>query len=374
MSIQNLTLTIVKNGYILPCDMENRGGVCDENTCFVQESFYDGDYWKIGGKYEFDKNSVRRQNKKVVFLGYFIRHWGHYLIDCLGRGWYVSEHGLRDYDVVFLPIQSAHIDGNYMRLLELLGVPKEKLLVPDQPMQFDEIIIPECATNNKHSYSDKWISMFEYIGLNADACETPSKVYLSRCLFDNAKNKEIGEDTIQKQFVLNGYKILYPEKMTVDEQISVFRNAKDIACLNGTIPLNILFKGNNKCNLIIINKTSHCHVNLEMTCKAVDIIPAYINGYWEPLKNIPRNIGEGPFWLGVTENMRLWFEKHNLHYDKGDVERKTITDRIKYIKLCVYITLNKTIRKFVRKTIFYRTWKTLKLLSQPEKSENLAPH
>lgn len=357
MSIQNLAVTIVKNGYVLPCDEKNRGGICDENACFVQQSFYDGDYWKIGGKYEFEKRSVLRQDKKVIFLGYFIKHWGHYLIDCLGRGWYVRENGLGDYYAVFLPIQSASIDGNYIRLLELLGIPKEKLIIPDRPTQFEEIIIPECATNNAHVYSDRWTSMFDYIGLMANIKPSPQKVYLSRCLFDNAKNKEIGEAIIQKQFALNGYEVLYPEKMTVDEQISVFRNAEVIACLNGTIPLNILFKGNNECKLIVINKTSRRHVNLEMACKAVDVVPIYINGYWEPLKNIPRNIGEGPFWLGVTNDMRLWLEQHNLCYDKEDVERKTFKDWIKYIKMCICITLNNTIKDCLKKTIVYRIWK-----------------
>mgnify|MGYP000243600874 CR=1 FL=1 len=67
------------------------------------------------------------------------------------------------------------------------------------------------------------------------------KLYFSRRKFGKAAATEFGEEYIEQCFNQNGYESLGPETLTLREQIYVWNHAEAIACMNGTIPLNVVF-------------------------------------------------------------------------------------------------------------------------------------
>ena len=56
------------------------------------------------------------------------------------------------------------------------------------------------------------------------------KVYYSRKQFKKAKGTEIGENILLDLFSKNGFTIISPEQLTLDEQIAVVRNTKLLFC------------------------------------------------------------------------------------------------------------------------------------------------
>lgn len=177
------------------------------------------------------------------------------------------------------------------------------------------------------------------------------KIYLSRCHFKNAMRKEMGEKNIESLFRQNGFNVYYPESLTLDDQIAMFKNADTIACVNGTIPLNVVF-GRNSLNLIVLNKTSLPHKNLIKVADYIDIKPTYIDVYREPIKGHPRYLGEGPFWLITTDKLKAYFEKNGLayHLDKSEGSYlSTIKNHIKYYYLYFIIRLKNKIKKVLRR-------------------------
>ncbi|NMM99132.1 glycosyltransferase 61 family protein [Bifidobacterium olomucense] len=311
----------VNNGIILPITESkggvlNKGGVLRDDGKFVEESKYIGDWFRFGAPYPFDRSGVHHADLKVIFLGYFVKQWGHFLVDCLNRAWFLCEIDkakYKDYKIVFLNSDNILPSGNYLKFFELLGFSKRDFVLVDSPTCFKEIVIPTPA--NPETSKNLFVEPFK----KASSAVVSDKyhgdnIYLSRLHFPDARKKELGEHPIQRLFEDNGFKILYPESMSLDDQIDVFNNATTIVCMNGTIPLNVIF-GNPGINLIVLNKTSLRHSNLEKVCRLIDISPIYINVYYEPIKNHPRYLGEGPFWMIPGDELREYFDSHEMSFD-----------------------------------------------------------
>lgn len=337
----------IKNGLILPWkDSTNMGGVLDKTNRYIEASQYNGDWLKLGNQYDLGSDIIVEKHEKCIYLGFFIEHWGHYLIDCLGRAWYLNNQKYKDYRVVFLSKDSDKITGNYLRLLELLGVNQEQICIVKRPTRFDEVVIPCMATDSEYNFDNSWVEMWNRIVANAIITKVPLKVYLSRQKFGTAKNKEFGEQDIEMQFVSNGYDVMYPELLSLDEQISIFSTCDSVACINGTIPLNVLFKGSNALELIVINKTSLPHNNLKMACRAVNIMPKYIDAFFEPFKGIPSNLGEGPYWMISDGDLKSFLEKNGMQYfEINSSKGKTY---FKYTLLCLKAEGRKILRMMIK--------------------------
>lgn len=94
---------------------------------------------KCGGQ------SLIQSDDKVIYLGFFFRHWGHFLIDHLARACFLYNEEYRDCKVVSLSINGSDLCGNYARLFELMGFSKENVINVSMPTQFREVFIPKEA-------------------------------------------------------------------------------------------------------------------------------------------------------------------------------------------------------------------------------------
>ena len=63
-----------------------RGGVVDQNGAYVELS---GIPDRIGRPYPFENPEYR--DEAVVYCGYLINHWGHFLVEAVTRLWYFLE-------------------------------------------------------------------------------------------------------------------------------------------------------------------------------------------------------------------------------------------------------------------------------------------
>ena len=159
------------------------------------------------------------------------------------------------------------------------------------------------------------------------------KIYLSRQHLKKAKGEEIGELLLEKQFIKNGYVVMYPEELSLDEQIAVFNRAQSIACVNGTIPLNIIFSSS-KIKLIVLNKTSIRHTNLVNICRELNKSPFYIDVYKEPIKGHPHALGKGPFWMVFNNNIKNFFEDSGMTYKlPAFYKAQLVVERLRYFYL-----------------------------------------
>ena len=146
------------------------------------------------------------------------------------------------------------------------------------------------------------------------------KVYFTRSKFRGAKSREVGLQIIDEVMKNGGYNIIAPEKLTLAEQVLIWNSAKRIACINGTIPLNVIFhiKNRNPLTLTVLNKMPHIHRNLmeylslrgDVICEFVDVQDARIKDL-----SIGDGRGLGPFRVGISTELTNWMVQNHIPTD-----------------------------------------------------------
>jgi hypothetical protein len=309
-----LSVKSVDEGIVLPHkpgDGWGLGGVVDESGRMVAESIYDNGWARFGGTYAFNQAEAQYVDEEVVWFGVFFRHWGHFLMDFIGRAWFLSS-GKK----VAYVSDSPSIDGNYARFLELLGVNAVDILKIERPTQFRRVIIPELSYIEGRFYTKEYKEMFDRVVssyVHSDRFSNLKQVYFSRSEFSQGFwSKDIGQEVIDNLFRMNGWTIVFPEKLTLDEQITIWNTARNIACINGTIPLNVAFSRKTTAELIVLNKSDRVHLNLLRYQKIFNRDVVYVDVYNPALTGFSRSLGGGPFCCTISPSLTAMCEDRGL--------------------------------------------------------------
>lgn len=166
-----------------------RGGVVDAQGHYVELS---GIPTRIWNGYEFEKPVYR--DEKVVYCGYLVNHWGHFLVEAVTRLWYVLENDASvDKYVFFLDEnQEREIKGNYREFFQLLKI-WDKLEIIYTPTTYREVIVPEIAFRCMEFYSPKYLKIFDFIAENIPvdpAWQRADKLFFTRSSFAKGNNFE----------------------------------------------------------------------------------------------------------------------------------------------------------------------------------------
>ncbi len=311
------------DGLILPqkkekdAPMWGLGGVCDREGNFVESSFYDGGWAKHGGKYAWD--SEEYVDCPVVYIGMFYAHWGHFLIDLTNRFWALPKLHEQIPNLKIAYLGEEQVKGNNLEFFRLLGFEETDLYQVSQPTRFSMVYVPEQAFKSCDWYTDEHLAMFDFVvdrtlqsGKDFAPLNKLNKVYFTRRSFGKAVSSEFGEVYFERYFLGNGFEAVAPEKLTLAEQIYLWNHAEEIVCVNGSIPLNVLFCKNENLKLTILNKTSIVHENPMILLAMRNITAQFLNVYEEPFKRYPKSLGEGPFLMMPTKEFYQYCEKQGL--------------------------------------------------------------
>ena len=306
-----MELQVVLNGLILPQkQVENGpmwglGGVCDGNNRFVELSAYDGGWATHGGIYSWDQEVY--QDCDVVYFGVFFNHWGHFLIDLMGRLWYFVNHKGGNVKLAYLGEEDP--GRNFLEIFRLLGIREENLIRVTEPTRFRNVIVPEFSCKSCEWYSEAYRSIFDAMissveaeGYAPEKLRDLKKVYFSRLSFGKARATEFGERNIARWLEANGFTAVGPETLSVRDQIYLWNHAEEIACLDGSIPMGIAFSNNPGLKLTILHKTSLEHLNVELYLLMRPCDVTFLDMWVEPFRGYPKNIGAGPFLLHPGED------------------------------------------------------------------------
>lgn len=327
----DLICKVVENGYLLPARyaeriLFGRGGVAAEDGKFVQESAMYANAKSIevepcteneiylGEGYEFDGTGedVPYLDEDVIYLGYINNHWGHFLLDSVNRLYYAisyqKEHKCRLAYIVNENC-SYRMIPNIRRFFELAGINPEEILFINRLTRAKRIFLPEQSYCIDSYYSQEFLDLFDRV---ANAADTESiapadRVYYTRGLFGKARETECGEEIFVDLFQKNGFEIVSPERMTLDQQIALIRGSNLLAMEIGTIPHNLLFAEPGK-KVILLNK-SHNMNTAQMDINLIRAIDAtYIDAY-EACYPVPA--GDGPFLLTYSEPLQKFVADEN---------------------------------------------------------------
>jgi len=295
-----------------------RGGVVDAEGQYVDLSCIPG---RVQFSYPFSNAEFRDQ--RVVYCGYLIHQWGHFLIESVSRLWYFLENDSTiDKYVFFLDEnETREIQGNYKEFLVLFGI-WDKLEFINKPTTYREVVIPELGYQCRTCYSSKQMRVFETIAQNVQpdsSWAVYEKIYFSRSMFAKAQALEFGFDMLDNYFQKNGYHVLYPERIPLSQMIYYIRNAKVVTALQGSVCHNVFFANDGQQieivdrqvisddNQVDINRMRGLqvtYIDANIPVYTIDCAGPYIMGYTDCLQRFTQQRG----YLGPDE--RFLTQKH----------------------------------------------------------------
>lgn len=313
--VSGLDITVVDNGAIVIDPRDCGFGVFDESGVFVKPSLQ---MRKNNGQFipKVPEN-MPYVDEDVLYFGNVYPAFGHFLLEHMNRAWGWLRDEYRHCKVVLVNNkQIKDVPGYMFDLIEILGVKRENIIVLNDSTKFRRVVIPQQAFNIPIMSSIEFGEAFSAMADNAHG-PTYDKVYLSRNKLN--MRRTLGEAQIQKIFEKNGFKIIYPETLPLEQQIAAVKNCRMLAGCAGTAMHLALFmpRGGTVIQLKR-NSLDDCSaptqylINKTLDLKSVFISPSVEETPTGHFTNAPQIIA-------VNKYLKQFFDDYGFEYSDEDI-------------------------------------------------------
>jgi len=317
-SNNKLNYKIYKNGYFLPhiiSGSEGFGGICDKEGNFVRGTHVNGtgDF-----SYSFDKTKVKKSDEKVIYLGIWHNAWGHCITDDLKLLWFLFDeriNGFTDYTYVYdVTEPQTGIEGwtSFLKLLEIIGIDPKKMKNISEVTQFEEIVVPDesffADDNQNIFYTNEYKNLIDRVRKYSQDHFVPNKEYEKIYLAykSGTKDKNVGLEKFEPFFASKGYKIIYPEKYTLEEQLNMFWNCKELVSTIGSCSHNSIFLREHT-KLVLIPRSWYLNPYQDALNEMVELDVFYIDSSLS-LFNNPLVPTVGPMYFFISEELLRYYD------------------------------------------------------------------
>jgi hypothetical protein len=179
---------------------------------------------------------------EVVYLGWYFDHFGHFLLESLARAWVLPA-----LDPAITVVMHRERDeepaGITRQMLDLLGVPRERILFLDGQTRLRRVVVPEPLYEIAHAAHPRMPEPYRRIAdaLVPNDAPTDQPVYLSRRLLSSRQRPIIGELELEEVMRENGFLIVYPESMALVDQLRVVHRHRQVFTSAGSAAYLTLF-------------------------------------------------------------------------------------------------------------------------------------
>lgn len=227
------------------------GAIYDQNGNLVPSS------QRISGRYgdlvsQSDPSRLPKSNDQrirvpgtTVYLGHYMAHYGHFLVESLSSLWYLLDPDEKVDRVAFHPFVFGNNSTSYARAcFAPFGIKHEDVLWLDQAVSFERVLIPERLINLNQSANKALKNVYQKIANSVSTPETKYKyVYISRS--KNSRKKLgralVNEPLLESSLSKFGFKTIYPEELPFEHQVDIYKNADVIAGISGSALHNAVF-------------------------------------------------------------------------------------------------------------------------------------
>ncbi len=234
---------------------------------------------------------------RFLYLGWFFNHYGHFLLESLGRLWALEEADAID-GVLF------HGDSPparpLLRILALAGLEPARIHLITEPIEVETLLVPSQRSVLGRAMGDETLALLQRLAENAWRRERPAptpRLYVSRRLLADSQRIAGDEAHLESHFRKRGYQVIHPQFLDPVQQLALYRQATHFAGLDGSGLHNLLFArapqnlwmlgAENRLadaiTQVTIARWRHCPTTLVLgTVPASDCLPPQITPYLLP--------------------------------------------------------------------------------------------
>ena len=311
----------VSDAVVVVDTQTNAYGIFDKNDKLVPESLQ-----YRGKNHQFIPRHVPQDapyiDTDVIWVGRIYPHFGHFMVEHLNRLWGDNE---KSHKTKYLFINNLGMDvQNFVYdFMAAYGVKPDDIIILNNSARFRTVYIP-CQTLN---ISSAWISNKMSIGYRAMARNINGagydKVYMSRTKLPPGM-RTIGEEKIQQIFEKNGYKIIYPETMTIAEQIAAVRDAKFLAgCAGTALHWALFMKPGGTVISLKRNSKQDNFVQTQYMFNTVSGLNSVFVWASKETHKSKHSSSYAPQIIGVTKYVKLFFDDFGFEYNDSDIAPDT---------------------------------------------------
>ena len=219
--MQDLSERHFKNAVVFPYGALQ--GVCDGKGIYAEN-----DECILGETQNYKANfkgKIEFINEKVVLLGFFRAHHGHFITEEFARLWWVLKNGA-NHKFIYCRLHSAEFSAFERFILDMFEL--KNLMPITKPTQFAEIILPDDSFYSENGVESHQ-KMIDFITSKVTPIKNEA-LYLSRRKFGKARSLEFGEEYFEELYAKKGYKIIYPETLSPQEQLSLWGGEQICLC------------------------------------------------------------------------------------------------------------------------------------------------
>lgn len=349
----NLKIHIVDDGCVVVDNNNENFGVLDKNGALVSESVSSH---RSHARHLCDGHKKYRceyYDYDVVYCGggLAIQHFGHLLVEGINRIYPFFKDEYKNCKFVFTLIGKKEVPTYVLNMLRLAGIPNENIIFLKKPARFKRVYVPDEAFDWTEYSSPEMAKIGSNIANNAkETGQVYKKIYLSR--LKTGDRRTIGESVIQKIFENNGYKVIYPEQLSVEEQVGLVKNCKYLAGTAGTaLHLALFMKPGG--TLIQIKRNSEPDDNFFVQNLINQTVGLDTILVWGSIEKTPsRHFTKYPQIIGPTEYFIEFLEAAKFKFSKEDlIVPKSILDEydlaVSQYKKMMGGKFSRSVKKFI---------------------------
>lgn len=285
------------------------------------------------------KNSLQLRNKIVqeppkftsptnfldieaVYIGTLEDHFGHFLLEHTNRLYPVLQAKYKNMKYIILNNRNLpKVPDFVFEFLQMLGIKQSDVYVINDNVKVKRLYVPPVAFEIPNMSSSAFCKTFGAAAAHAQPAHRIEKIYVSRERLSGRAT--FGERQIQRVFEKNGFTVIYPEQLSLYEQICYMKHCKCLAGIAGSALHLSLFmpKGgtviqikrnklpaDNANTQYLLCKTKHCDFVL-VDC-AREILPTH---HWS---EFPQIIGPTKYYERFLQAYGFAYDAKDLAYDK----------------------------------------------------------
>lgn len=288
---------------------------CFINDEFLQNTAFYENFYTVKA---LSRDQYQNELSNCIYIGCLAATWGHWITDTLKKLWYLrtddcNKRISQGWKIIFISLNDGgnlfvnhKMSTNQQELLKLAGIDVDSWLEIKENTIVHNLVIPDNSlihTENEGMYFTKeFKETIHNITISVPEINGYEKVYFTRTALNSTK--DFGEKQVECFFAKKGYKIVEPEKISVQKQISILKSCKYFAACESSTSHNSIFCKPGT-NVIILRKADYVNDYTLVINQIADLNAVFIDAHHSIYANkkIP---AFGPFFMYVTSFLKEW--------------------------------------------------------------------